>query len=83
MRSEKQHITSAQQGYGVALNNLAGIYLCGANGVAADRTEAERWFQKAREQGFLHTPISTDYLNQTLSLPGPTPSPVSSQKRNM
>ena len=83
MRSEKQHITSAQQGYGVALINLAGIYLCGANGVAADRTEAERWFHKAREQGFLHTPISTDYLNQTLSLPGPTPSPVSSQKRNM
>ena len=83
MRSEKQHITSAQQGYDVALNNLAGIYLCVADGVAADRTEAEKWFQKAREQGFLHTPISTDYLNQTLSLRGPTPSPVSTEKRNM
>ena len=83
MRSEKQHITSAQQGYGVASNNLAGIYLCGADGVAADRTEAEKWFQKAREQGFLHTPISTDYLNQNLSLRDPTPSPVSTEKRNM
>ena len=58
------YIKSAEQGYGVASNNLAGIYLCGADGVAADRTEAEKWFQKAREQGFLHTPISTDYLNQ-------------------
>ena len=57
MRAGKQHITSAQQGYGVALNNLAGIYLCGADGVAADRHEAEKWFQKAREQGFSHTPI--------------------------
>jgi TPR repeat protein len=58
------YIKSADRGYGVASNNLAGIYLCGADGVAADRTEAEKWFQKAREQGFLHTPISTDYLNQ-------------------
>jgi TPR repeat protein len=64
VRSEKQHITSAEQGYGVASNNLAGIYLCGADGVAADRTQSEKWFQKAREQGFSHTPISTDYLNQ-------------------
>jgi len=60
----KWYIKSAEQGYGFASNNLAGIYLCGADGVAADRTEAEKWFQKAREEGFLHTPISTDYLNQ-------------------
>ncbi|MEG5079381.1 tetratricopeptide repeat protein [Microcoleus sp. AT8-B4] len=60
----KWYIKSAEQGYGVASNNLAGIYLCGADGVAADRTEAEKWFQKAREQGFSHTPISSEYVNQ-------------------
>jgi len=60
----KWYIKSAEQGYGVASNNLAGIYLCGADGVAADRTEADKWFQKAREQGFSHTPISSGYLNQ-------------------
>lgn len=60
------YIKSAEQGYGVASNNLAGIYLCGADGVAADRTEAEHWFQKAKEQGFSHTPISSEYLNQAI-----------------
>jgi TPR repeat protein len=58
------YIKSADRGYSVASNNLAGIYLCGAEGVAVDLTEAEKWFQKAREQGFLHTPIESDYLNQ-------------------
>jgi TPR repeat protein len=58
------YIKSAEQGYGVASNNLAGIYLCGADGVAADRTQADHWFQKAREQGFSHTPISSEYVNQ-------------------
>jgi TPR repeat protein len=64
MKAIKWYIKSADQSYGVASNNLAGIYLCGADGVAADRTEAEHWFQKAREQGFSHTPISSGYLNQ-------------------
>ena len=36
-------------------------------GLAADRTSAEKWFQKAREQGFLHTPISSGYVNQYIS----------------
>ena len=77
LEATKWYIKSAEQGYGVASNNLAGIYLCGADGVAADRTEAEKWFQTAREQGFSHTPIFTDYLNQTPSLLGSQPSPVS------
>ena len=72
----KWYIKSADQGYGVASNNLAGIYLCGADGVAADRTSAEQWFQKAREQGFLHTPISSAYLNQARS-------PVSTEERKI
>ena len=29
-----------------------------------DRTEAEKWFQTARDQGFSHTPISSEYVNQ-------------------
>ena len=79
----KWYIKSAEQGYAVASNNLAGIDLCGADGVAADRTEADKWFQTAREQGFSHTPISTDYFNQTRSLRGSQPSPVSTEKRKM
>src|SRR4028118_48328 len=79
----KWYIKSAEQGYGVASNNLGGIYLCGAEGVAADRTEADKWFQKAREQGFLHTPISPDYLNKTRSLRGPTRSPVSTEEQKI
>jgi hypothetical protein len=59
----KWYIKSASQGYGVASNNLAGIYLVGDDGVAADKVEADKWFHKAREQGFLHTP-SIDYLSQ-------------------
>jgi TPR repeat protein len=47
---------SAEQGYGVASNNLAGIILAEAHGEPPNRREAERWYQKAREQGFLHTP---------------------------
>lgn len=47
---------SAKQGYGVASNNLAGIFLMGDRGIAMDRAEAEKWFQKAKEQGFLHVP---------------------------
>lgn len=45
---------SAEQGYGVASNNLAGIFTMGDQGIAIDRTEAEKWYQKAKEQGFLH-----------------------------
>ncbi len=52
----KWYVKSAEQGYGIASNNLAGIYLSGADGVAADRTQADHWFQKAKEQGFSHTP---------------------------
>ncbi len=47
---------SAEQGYGVASNNLAGIFAIGDYGVAVNQAEAEKWYQKAREQGFVHTP---------------------------
>ncbi|MFB2971687.1 tetratricopeptide repeat protein [Aerosakkonema sp. BLCC-F183] len=45
------YVKSSARGYGVASNNLGGIYLTGDEGVTADRTEADKWFQKARDQG--------------------------------
>jgi TPR repeat protein len=47
---------SSEQGYGVASNNLGGIFLAGHGGGSPDREEAEQWYQKARDQGFKHTP---------------------------
>ncbi len=58
---------SAEQGYGVASNNLAGIFTFGDRGIAIDRTEAEKWYQKAREQGFLHSPNRSTYLEERLT----------------
>lgn len=46
----------AEQGYGVASNNLAGLFKMGEHGDAPDPVEAEKWYQKAREQGFFHAP---------------------------
>lgn len=56
-------IRSAEQGYGVASNNLAEIYRGGSCGVAADQAEAEKWYLKAREQGFSHT--RHDFLSKS------------------
>lgn len=47
---------SSEQGCGVASNNLAGIFQVGDYGVVVDQAEAEQWYHKAREQGFVHTP---------------------------
>lgn len=47
---------SAIQDYGVASNNLGGIFAIGDRDIAIDRTEAEKWYQKAKNQGFLHSP---------------------------
>lgn len=49
------YISSAEKGYGVASNNLAEIFRVGSCNVAPDQAEAEKWYHKAREQGFLHT----------------------------
>ena len=53
----KWYVRSAEQGYGVASNNLAGIFMTGDDGVAVDQDEAKTWHCKAIEQGFLHTPL--------------------------
>lgn len=61
----KWYRKSSELGYAIASNNLAGIYFSGDESIIADRTEADKWFQKAREQGFFNSPISSEYLNFT------------------
>ena len=52
----KWYEKSAEQGYGVASNNLAGIFAIGDGSIVVDSIEAEKWYQQARKQGFLHSP---------------------------
>lgn len=70
LEAVKWYKKSAQQGYGVASNNLAGIFLVGNDGLEANQAEAEKWYKKAREQGFLHTPNQT-YLESRFLLCNP------------
>jgi TPR repeat protein len=51
----KWYEKSAKQGYAVASNNLAGIYLTGDDncGIEANSDEAAKWYGISREQGFL------------------------------
>lgn len=53
----KWYEKSAEQGYGVASNNLGTIYYSGREGISSNRIEAKKWYQKAREQGFVHSPL--------------------------
>lgn len=55
LEAVKWYNKSAEQGYGVASNNLAEIFAFGDWGIAINKVKAEKWQQKAREQGFLHT----------------------------
>lgn len=48
---------SAEQGYGLASNNLGTIFKSGREGILMDRVESNKWYQKAREQGFMHSPL--------------------------
>ena len=43
---------SAEQGYGLAANNLAGML---------PEPEADLWYQKARDLGFVHAPTSAQF----------------------
>lgn len=58
----KWYTRAALAGYGVASNNLAEIFRAGSCGVGPDRAEAEKWYYKAKEQGFLHT--RRDFLSK-------------------
>ena len=51
---------SSQNGYGVASNNLGGIFLAGDDGIEAALSKAKEWFSLARKQGFKHTPALED-----------------------
>ncbi|MUL36921.1 tetratricopeptide repeat protein [Gloeocapsopsis dulcis] len=62
LEAVKWYKKSAEQGYGLASNNLAGIFLVGDDGIEVDQAEAKKWYKKAREQGFLHTPSSPSTL---------------------
>jgi hypothetical protein len=48
----KWYLKSSQQGSGIASHNLGILYLSGGKGILPNKNEAERYFQKAREQGF-------------------------------
>lgn len=50
----KWYTKSADQGYAIASNNLAGIYVTGDNDVEKDSELAQKLYHQAREQGFLH-----------------------------
>jgi len=47
---------SAEQGYGLASNNLGTIFQSGHEDVPIDRVGSNKWYQKARTQGFVHSP---------------------------
>jgi len=47
---------AAEQGDGLAANNLAGILL------TTEPTAADEWFTRARAMGFIHAPARGDYL---------------------
>ncbi len=54
----KWYARSAKQGYGLASNNLGGIFTAGDDGVAPGLELTKKWYHLAREQGFLHTPLN-------------------------
>ena len=54
LEAVKWYRKSAEQGYGVASNNLAGIFEVGDEGIEADPIKAKKLRKQAREQGFLH-----------------------------
>ena len=56
LKAVKWYKKSAEQGYGVASNNLGTIYYSGREGIVRNRAKASEWYQKARQQGFLHSP---------------------------
>ncbi|MGB3693603.1 MAG: tetratricopeptide repeat protein [Spirulinaceae cyanobacterium] len=47
---------ASENGYGVASNNLGGIFLTGDDGIEVDQSEAKEWYSLARKQGFINTP---------------------------
>jgi len=47
---------ASEQGHGLATNNLGTLYFVG-KGVEQSKAKAKELYEKARAQGFLHSPI--------------------------
>ncbi len=62
LEAAKWYKKSSLQGYGVASNNLAGMFLAGSENIAPSKVEADKLFRLAREQNFVHAPLSSNYL---------------------
>jgi TPR repeat protein len=58
---------SAQNGYAIASNNLAGIYLVGQCDVAEDYEEALKWCQLSKRQGFEDSKYVEIYIKEKLN----------------
>ena len=48
---------SAEQGYGLASNNIGTIFKLGHECIPMDQVESNKWYRKARDQGFIHSPL--------------------------
>ncbi|MFQ3613652.1 MAG: tetratricopeptide repeat protein [Cyanobacteriota bacterium] len=57
---------AAGQGFGLASYSLAEIYFAGDYGVGPDQTEGEKWFRRARQQGFYPKSPSAHYIKYML-----------------
>jgi TPR repeat protein len=62
----KWYQQSAQQGYAIASNNLAGIYFMGECGVVEDYEEALKWCQLSQTQGFEDSKYLETYIKKKL-----------------
>jgi len=54
------YVKASVGGNAIAANNLGGIYLVGDDGIPPDANQAQKWYSRARELGFEHTPAVTN-----------------------
>jgi TPR repeat protein len=66
-RAVQWYQQSAQQGYAIASNNLAGIYFMGECGVAEDYEEALKWSKLSQKQGFEDSKYIENLINARLN----------------
>jgi TPR repeat protein len=56
-KAAKWYFAAAAQGSGLASNNLSTLFLVGGEAFPVDKVEAEKWRQRALDQGFIHAPL--------------------------
>lgn len=54
------YLRASERGHAIAANNLGGIYLAGDDSIPRSPQQAEKWYSRARELGFEHTPAISD-----------------------